>query len=247
MERTSPGKPGAAFHRQRRPPQYPHMTTNADPHNIADYAQNTCRLVPGLLDMRRMAALLLAEHTPYNGRVLVVGAGGGLELKCFAEAQPGWHFEGVDLSSEMLQLARSTLSELMSRIRLHEGYVDVAPQDPFDAASCLQTLHFTSAPERLRTLREIHRRLKPGAPLVVMHLSFDQEPELRNAWLSRYAAFATSSGVDPAKAQAGARAIGERLEILSPMQDEELMRKAGFKSVSLFYAAFTFRGWVAYA
>ncbi|QPN32393.1 hypothetical protein E4O93_02675 [Diaphorobacter sp. DS2] len=79
-----------------------------------------------------------------------------------------------------------------------------------------------------------------------MHLSFDQEPELRNAWLSRYAAFTTSSGVDPAKAQL-VRAIGERLEILSPMQDEELMRKAGFKRVSLFYAAFTFRGWVAYA
>lgn len=223
------------------------MTINTESQNIADYEQNTCRLVPGLLDMRRMAALLLSEHTPYNGKVLVVGAGGGLELKYFAEIQPGWHFEGVDPSSEMLQLARSTLGELMPRIRLHEGYVDVVPEDPFDAASCLQTLHFTSAPERLRTLQEIHRRLKPGAPLVVMHLSFDQESELRRVWLSRYAAFAASSGVDPAKAQAGARAVGERLEILSPIQDEELMRKAGFKSISLFYAAFTFRGWVAYA
>jgi tRNA (cmo5U34)-methyltransferase len=26
-----------------------------------------------------------------------------------------------------------------------------------------------------------------------------------------------------------------------------LMREAGFSGVSLFYAAFTFRGWVAYA
>lgn len=223
------------------------MTIDSAPPNIADYERNTYRLVPGLLDMRRMAALLLSEHTPANSKVLVVGAGGGLELKCFAETQPGWHFEGVDPSSEMLQLARSTLGELMPRVRLHEGYIDVAPQGPFDAASCLQTLHFTSAAERLRTLQEIHRRLKPGGPLVAMHLSFDQEPELRNAWLSRYAAFAASSGIDPAKAQAGARAVAERLEILSPTQDEELMRKAGFQRVSLFYAAFTFRGWVAYA
>jgi tRNA (cmo5U34)-methyltransferase len=223
------------------------MTNNAESQNTADYAQNTSRLVPGLLDMRRMAALLLSERTPHNGKVLVVGAGGGLELKCFAESHPGWNFEGVDPSSEMLELARSTLGELMPRIRLREGYVDAAPEEPFDAATCLQTLHFTSATERLRTLREIHRRLKPGAPLVVMHLSFDQEPELRSVWLSRYAAFATSSGVDPIKAQAGARAVGERLEILSPIQDEELMRDAGFKSISLFYAAFTFRGWVAYA
>ncbi len=223
------------------------MTADPEPQVVAGYADSTLRLVPGLVDMQRMAMLLLAERTPHDGKVLVVGAGGGVELKRFAEAQPSWRLEGVDPSVEMLQLARSNLGELMSRVRLHEGYVDVAPSGPFDSASCLLTLHFTSAAERLRTLQEIHRRLKPGAPLVVMHLSFDQDPEQRRCWLARYAAFATSSGVEAARAQAGAAAVAERLEILSPSQDEELMFKAGFKSVSLFYAAFTFRGWVAYA
>lgn len=223
------------------------MTAKSEPQAAAGYADHTLRLVPGLADMQRMAALLLSEHTPHDGKVLVVGAGGGVELKRFAEAQPGWHFDGVDPSAEMLRLARSTLGELMARVRLHEGYVDVAPDGPFDSASCLLTLHFTSAAERLRTLAEIRRRLKPGAPLVVMHLSFDQDPEQRRRWLARYAAFATSSGVEAAKARAGAAAVGERLEILAPPQDEDLMLKAGFKSVSLFYAAFTFRGWVAYA
>jgi len=41
--------------------------------------------------------------------------------------------------------------------------------------------------------------------------------------------------------------IGKRLPILSPEQDEELLRAAGFGGVSLFYAGFAFRGWVAYA
>jgi hypothetical protein len=31
---------------------------------IADYAERTARLVPGLFDMQRMAALLLAERAP---------------------------------------------------------------------------------------------------------------------------------------------------------------------------------------
>ena len=35
--------------------------------------------------------------------------------------------------------------------------------------------------------------------------------------------------------------------MLSPEDDEALMREAGFGDVSLFYAALTFRGWVAYA
>ena len=42
-------------------------------------------------------------------------------------------------------------------------------------------------------------------------------------------------------------AISARLTILSPEDDEQLLRDAGFSGVSLFYAGFAFRGWVAYA
>lgn len=39
--------------------------------------------------MLSMAAILLAERAPENAQVLVLGAGGGLELKAFAEAHQG--------------------------------------------------------------------------------------------------------------------------------------------------------------
>jgi tRNA (cmo5U34)-methyltransferase len=35
--------------------------------------------------------------------------------------------------------------------------------------------------------------------------------------------------------------------ILTPDQDREILRKAGFTDITEFYTAFTFRGWVAYA
>ncbi|MBP7574886.1 MAG: methyltransferase, partial [Rhodoferax sp.] len=82
------------------------MSSFSDPKAIADYAENATRRVPGLNDVHRMAALLLAERTPPHGRVLVVGAGGGMELKFFAESFPDWHFDGVDPSAEMLSLAK---------------------------------------------------------------------------------------------------------------------------------------------
>lgn len=222
------------------------MAPFSDPKAVADYEAHTLRLVPGLPDMQRMAALLLAERTPQDGRVLVVGAGGGLELRAFAQLHPGWHFDGVDPSAEMLRLAELTLGPLALRVRLHQGYVDAAPAGPFDAAACLLTLHFTTKAERLITLRQIHRRLKPGAPLVAMHLSFAQEHGQRSLWLSRYAAFAASSGVEPEKARAAAAAIDERLCILAPQQDEALLRDAGFASAEVFYVGLAFRGWVAH-
>src|SRR6187551_3610557 len=187
----------------------------ADPQAVAQYAEGPPRLVPGFADLQRMAMLLLAESTPPDARVLVVGAGGGLELKVFAEHQPAWKLDGVDPSAEMLRLAENTLGPLISRVQLHHGYIDVAPEEPFDAAACLLTLHFIAPEERSRTLREIRRRLKPGAPLVVAHLSFTQGEKERALWLSRYVSFAVSSGVDPERVANARAAIETQLPILS--------------------------------
>ena len=55
-----------------------------------------------------------------------------------------------------------------------------------------------------------------------------------------------ASGVPAANADNAIQAISERLPVLSPEQDEALLRDAGFADVALFYAGFTFRGWVGY-
>jgi tRNA (cmo5U34)-methyltransferase len=218
----------------------------SDPEAVARYAEGPVRQVPGFLGLLQMAGILLAELAPNDARVLVLGAGGGLELKAFAETQPGWRFCGVDPSAEMLGLARRTLGPLSPRVDLHEGYIDGAPEGPFDAATCILTLHFIPEDERRCTLAEVYRRLKPGAPFVVAHHSFPQHDGEKARWLSRYAAFAAASGVPAANAANAISAIGERLPLLSPEQDEALLRDAGFTDVALFYAGFTFRGWVAY-
>lgn len=223
------------------------MSNFDDPDAVAAYADGPPRLVPGFADMQRMTLLLLSENTPADARILVLGAGGGLELKYFAEQRPGWLFDGVDPSSAMLALARTMLGPDAGRAVLHEGLIDAAPDGPFDGACALLTLHFMPEEERRHTLREIRRRLKPGAPFVAVHHSIPRQDAAYLTWLSRYAGFAASSGVDPQKARNAANAISQNLPILSPEQDEALLRDAGFTDVALFYAAFTFRGWVTRA
>jgi len=63
------------------------MSSFPDPKAIVGYAENATRRVPGLNDVHRMSALLLAERTPPDGRGLVVGADGGMELEVFADRQ----------------------------------------------------------------------------------------------------------------------------------------------------------------
>lgn len=219
----------------------------SDPGAVAHYHQGLPRLVPGFCDLQRMALVLLAERAPLDARVLVLGAGGGLELKAFADAQPGWRFDGVDPSHEMLALARDTVQEHAARIRLHEGYVDAAPEGPFDAAACLLTMHFMPLCERRHAVRAIRRRLRRGAPFVAAHMSFAQDEDERALWLARDEAYAVASGAAPEEARHRREVIERVLPVLAPEQDEALLREEGFKDVGMFYAAGVFRGWIGYA
>ncbi|HJV68797.1 class I SAM-dependent methyltransferase [Ideonella sp.] len=192
-----------------------------------------------------MTSLLLGEQSPDAARVLVVGAGGGLELVSLATARPGWRFTGVDPSPAMLDLAREAIAPFAERVQLIEGTVSQAPAERFDGATCLLVLHFLERSERLRTLQAIHLRLKPGARLVVAHHS---PPEGRaERWMSRSAAFAAGTPADQASAAAAGKLMTERLPMLTPAEEEDLLRAAGFVDVEQFYAALSFRGWVASA
>ncbi len=217
----------------------------SDPDAVARYAEGPVRQVPGFHGLQQMAHVLLAETVPEDGHVLVLGAGGGLELKAFADAHAGWRFTGVDPSAEMLALATTTLGPLAPRAQLVACYIDDAPPGPFDGGTCLLTLHFLPPEQRLHTLVEVRRRLAPGAPFVVAHHSVDDAADARERWLSRYAAFAVASGIPAANMANAAAAISARLPLLTPAQDEALLREAGFVDIDLFYAAFSFRGWVA--
>jgi tRNA (cmo5U34)-methyltransferase len=219
----------------------------SDPEAVQRYTDGPRRFVPGVDSLHRMSAILLAERAPPAARVLVLGAGGGMELRAFADAQPGWTFVGVDPAEPMLKLARQTMGPHAERAELVAGYINDAPLGPFDAAACLLTLHFLDAAERLRTLKELRRRLAPGAPLVVAHGSFPQDGEDRDRWLARYAAFAVASGADPQQADAARKVVSSSVNMMAPEEDERLLAQAGFSGVELFYSAFTWRGWVAYA
>ncbi|MGE0423989.1 MAG: class I SAM-dependent methyltransferase [Reyranellaceae bacterium] len=225
----------------------PFLSAFSDPQAVASYADGPRRFVPGLDALHTMTGLLLAERMPPDPRLLVLGAGGGLELTALAAAYPDWRFVGVDPSALMLDEARRVLGPHGDRVELVHGFIGDAPAGPFDGAVCLLTLHFLDAEARRETAADIRRRLKAGAPFVAAHGSFPQGPIERTRWLARYAAFAVASGVAVEQAERFRAAVESNVPMLSPEEDEAILRAAGFADVSLFYAAFTWRGWIAHA
>lgn len=217
-----------------------------DSERVGTYADGPPRFTPGFFDVHRMVGVLIRERAPKDARILIHGAGGGLEIESMARANPDWHFAGIDPAKPMLHAAEARLGPLIDRVELHHGFIDNAPAGPFDAATSLLTLHFLEIEERIETVSKIAQRLTRGAPLVVVHSSFPQADGERETWLSRYEAFAIASGVDTETAHNARKAVSASSTMLEPDQDLQILRDAGLSDVTAFYTSFTWRGWVGY-
>jgi tRNA (cmo5U34)-methyltransferase len=129
--------------------------------------------------------------------LLFVGLGTGAELVPYTRFNvPGWHFTGVEPSDAMLAVARTRLEAegLLSRTHLHLGELHTLPPGPpFDGAQMMGVLHHVAGEEaRLGLLREVTRRLKPGAPLV-LGCRVGKDPVLTNVELRRMRAYGVPS------------------------------------------------------
>jgi tRNA (cmo5U34)-methyltransferase len=222
----------------------------SDTSRVARYIeQGPPAFAPGYFGMLQMAGVLLAERVPAEGRILVVGAGGGLEIRYLAGAAPAWRFVGVDPARAMLELSQATAGPVAGeRLRLIEGTVFDVPEDSFDAATCILVLGLIPDDgSKAATLEAVRERLKPNAPFVLVDQCIDRSAPDFELRLDRYAAFALASGVEP-DTVAGARAALSTLPGMSaPGRNERLLEEAGFSGVELFYLGMAWRGWVAYA
>lgn len=128
-----------------------------------------------------------------SASLLFVGLGTGTELVPYTRFDvPGWRFTGVEPSEAMLAVARKRLEAegLLSRTLLHVGELHTLPDGPpFDGAQLMGVLHHVQGDEaRLELLREVTRRLKPGAPFV-LGCRVGNDPELMNVELRRLRAY----------------------------------------------------------
>jgi len=218
-------------------------------HTPSDMAARA-RFVPGYGTILQMSTQLIAEHVGGPGLVLVLGAGGGLELEAFAARMPGWTYLAVDPDRTMLEAARERARGCgaAERISWVEGRIFDAPPARCDAATCLLTLHFIVGEQaKLETLRALRARLRPGAPFVLVDLCMDRDAQDYGLQLDRYERFALDSGADPELAVSTRARVRDVIDTLPPLREQALLGEAGFGDIDLFYAGLSWRGWVAHA
>lgn len=100
-----------------------------------------------------------------EGNTLEVAVGTGLNLPHYP---PGISLTGLDLSAEMLSIAKQRAEELGLEVDLHEGDAQALPfpADHFDTV--LSTYSLCNIPDEARAVSEMKRVLKPGGRLVLV-------------------------------------------------------------------------------
>ncbi|AKT42075.1 class I SAM-dependent methyltransferase [Chondromyces crocatus] len=214
---------------------------------ITRYEDGPRRFVPGYELSHTLASILLRDRIGERGKILVLGAGGGVELAAFGQAAPDWTFVGIDPSENMLSQAKDKLRDLHldHRVELVKGYIPDAPEGPFDAATCFLTLHFIPDDgSRLDTLRHIHERLAPGAPFILINFCADKTAPSFEDQLRLYRAYPIHQGLPVEMAEHASRSVTELVPLVPPEREVALLQEAGFEDVTLFYKAFLFNGWI---
>lgn len=219
-----------------------------NPDLVARYDEGPSRFVPGYAASHITAATILADRVGESANILVVGAGGGVEIAAFHRLCATWRYVGIDPSAAMNDLARRRFDrdcpEVSAELLL--GTVDEAPAGPFDAATAFLCLMF--APDdgaRLAQLRAIHARLKPGTPFLMMHAA--STPETIERDFERFALHARMQGADEETIDMAIAFNRTHVHIVSPEREEELLAEAGFKLDGLFHSGLWIRGWEASA
>ncbi|MCL6250577.1 class I SAM-dependent methyltransferase [Altererythrobacter sp. KTW20L] len=226
------------------------MTTSYDfdhmPEHVRRYDEFPPLFVPGYEASHAMAAAVLSERIGTQASLLVIGAGGGIEIARFARQFQGWRFTGVDPSQAMLDLASARLDAEAGEAQwsLVQGTAADAPEGPFDAATAFLCLSFVPDDgSRLEQLRAIRQRLKTGAPFLMIHAA--SEPARIERDFARFAEHARLRGAEPEVIDTAVSVNRTGIHILTPEREAELLVQAGFRLDGLFYRGLWIHGWEA--
>lgn len=216
-----------------------------------DYGERYERLarqvIPGYRTFFPMFVAIVDPDLPVGGRVLVVGAGTGIELVTLKRARPDLRLHGVDPAGQMLELARRRVAEAgaESGVTFQLGYAaDVAPAPLFDAATLINVLHFVPDDGgKAELLAEIAQRLKPGGVFILFDLHGDPGSEEHERYMPAWRRYWTIRGMTPDEWRDFDERIREGIHFAPASRVLELARDAGFTEPRRFFKSMLYGGW----
>lgn len=209
----------------------------------SDYDVRIKKLIPGYQLLHQLTASYLKTALKPNARILVVGAGTGSDILELSNIESSWSFTALDISSDMLDIAKNRFKEanIIERVDFHTGDVGGLNVGDYDAAICLFVTHFIEGhDEKITLLSEINVKLKSDAFLLLADLMQSQSEDIRlgQSTISQYLGLE----IEAAEVMLG------RLETdFYPLSESELVvvaKLSGYDEPLRYFQALRFSGFI---
>ncbi|WP_028583390.1 carboxy-S-adenosyl-L-methionine synthase CmoA [Desulfogranum mediterraneum] len=156
-------------------------------------------------------------------------------------------YVGIDNAQPMIDKARRK-SELFSKEELLTFYRDDITSCPLDHAGaviCNYTLQFLRPITRQPFLDRIYQALPPGGLLLISEKTLSHAQRLNRDFIALYHQFKKRQGYSELEIAAKREALENVLIPFSVEENLQLLRRAGFEEIEIFFKWFNFTSFIA--
>ncbi|MGE0487777.1 MAG: methyltransferase domain-containing protein [Vulcanimicrobiota bacterium] len=195
-----------------------------------------------------MARLVLARGA--DGPIYDLGCSTGNTLVRLVElAEEPLKLVGVDQSQAMLDHAAQKLAPRRERHDIELVRADIEPpefaQGPPTAVILSLVAQFLRPVRRQALLDQIRARLKPGGCLVMLEKVILPGRQTNNLYIEQHHHFKLEQGYSVDEIRRKREALENRLVPFEPEENLQMLGRAGFSEVSIFFSWLNFQGYLA--
>jgi tRNA (cmo5U34)-methyltransferase len=203
-----------------------------------EYDRQRKHVIPCLEDLYQIISDL-ARSKISNPKILDLGAGTGLLTSYLFYHYPEAHFTLLDLSEEMLNIAKERFSHASNFRYVVADYLKHDFQDLFDLVVSSLSIHHLEHKDKNLLYSKIYEHLNPGG----VFLNADQvlgptpanENEYQKNWMDKIEVGSLS--------ESGKQRIYDRMKLDNPAKLEDnikWLKNSGFKNVDVYYKYYNF-------
>lgn len=213
------------------------MTDNPRTPTPEEYDTNIRRSVPRYDAMLGDVVDVVAHSGVKVERWVDVGSGTGNLVLLAMRKFPSSRFTLLDISSEMLAVAGRKVGSDRGYVCGSSDRMDL-PDSIADVVSCVQSNHYYDAEGRERALSECHRILRPGGMVIVTEHVAPLSGKGYEITRARQKDFLLDNCRSDSEAEVYLDRYGTEYFPLTVTQHIEVMKKAGFTDVEVFYYSY---------
>lgn len=207
------------------------------------------RSVPGYQENLALSADIIYRYYIDGGLVVDLGSSTGALAQALLERfkDRPFRYLGIDSSEPMVQKARQRVAgkEGKNQLQFITGDIRDKLPEKFDIAISAYTLQFINPQERLKLLQQIYSSLPPKGAFLFCEKVIEKDQSLTSLFQEMHHEFKRKNGYSELEISQKRDAIEDILVPLSDEKNKEMVKKAGFQTVSLYLKMINFASYLA--